>query len=69
MSLISKFAYVFAQARQDSKGPDIQPLIIFSGDVFSPSTESSVLKGEHMVPVLNNLGIDLACYGNHGTTS
>ncbi|DAA76892.1 TPA_exp: putative 5'-nucleotidase [Trichophyton benhamiae CBS 112371] len=65
VSLISKFAYVFAQARQDSKGPDIQPLIIFSGDVFSPSTESSVLKGEHMVPVLNNLGIDLACYGNH----
>ncbi|EFR02476.1 2,3-cyclic-nucleotide 2-phosphodiesterase [Nannizzia gypsea CBS 118893] len=63
--LISKFAHAVSQAKQDGKGSDIQPLTIFSGDVFSPSTESSVLKGEHMVPVLNHLDIDLACYGNH----
>ncbi|KAF3900196.1 2,3-cyclic-nucleotide 2-phosphodiesterase [Trichophyton interdigitale] len=65
VDLISKFAHVFTRARQDSKSPDIQPLTIFSGDVFSPSTESSVLKGEHMVPILNHLDIDIACYGNH----
>ena len=27
------------------------------------------MKGEHMVPVLNELGIDVACYGNHGLFS
>ena len=41
-------------------------LTIFSGDAFSPSLESSILKGEHIVPVLNHLGVDVACYGNHG---
>ncbi|EEQ35202.1 2,3-cyclic-nucleotide 2-phosphodiesterase [Microsporum canis CBS 113480] len=64
--LIAKFAHVITQSKQSSGSLDIPPLTIFSGDVFSPSTESSVLKGEHMVPILNHLGIDLACYGNHG---
>ncbi|KAM5496409.1 putative UDP-sugar diphosphatase [Microsporum canis] len=63
--LIAKFAHVITQSKQSSGSLDIPPLTIFSGDVFSPSTESSVLKGEHMVPILNHLGIDLACYGNH----
>lgn len=40
-------------------------LRIFSGDAFSPSLEAAVLRGHHMVPVLNNLDIDVACYGNH----
>ncbi|KAJ5538893.1 hypothetical protein N7494_008372 [Penicillium frequentans] len=43
--------------------PDI--LTFFSGDAFNPSLESSVTKGRHMVPFLNNLGIDVACVGNH----
>lgn len=29
--------------------------MLFSGDAFNPSLESSVTKGGHMVPVLNNL--------------
>jgi 2',3'-cyclic-nucleotide 2'-phosphodiesterase (5'-nucleotidase family) len=40
-------------------------LLFFSGDCFNPSIESSVTKGKHMVPVVNKLGIDVACYGNH----
>ena len=44
---------------------DSAVLRIFSGDAFSPSLEAAVLRGNHMVPVLNNLGIDVACYGNH----
>lgn len=36
---------------------------MFSGDVFSPSVESSVTRGSHMVPVLNELGIDVSVTG------
>eukprot|EP00804_Cyclotella_cryptica_P006694 CCRYP_008652-RA/>CCRYP_008652-RA protein AED:0.08 eAED:0.08 QI:0/0.75/0.6/1/1/1/5/76/565 len=37
----------------------------FSGDAFSPSAMSTVLRGEQMIPVLNALSIDAACLGNH----
>ncbi|KAF2458684.1 5'-nucleotidase [Lineolata rhizophorae] len=40
-------------------------LTFFSGDAFNPSLESSVTKGRHMVPVLNGIGTDCACVGNH----
>ncbi|KAK7403784.1 hypothetical protein QQX98_010426 [Neonectria punicea] len=40
-------------------------LTLFSGDAFNPSLESSVTKGQHMVPVLNLIGTDVACVGNH----
>lgn len=38
-------------------------LTLFSGDAFNPSLESSVTKGRHMVPILNNLGTAVACVG------
>ncbi|KAH7083327.1 Metallo-dependent phosphatase-like protein [Paraphoma chrysanthemicola] len=40
-------------------------LTFFSGDAFNPSIESSITKGRHMVPVLNNIGTDVSCVGNH----
>ncbi|KAI1110293.1 Metallo-dependent phosphatase-like protein [Nemania sp. NC0429] len=40
-------------------------LTFFSGDAFNPSLESSVTKGDHMVPLLNNIGTDAAALGNH----
>ncbi|KAJ3741932.1 Metallo-dependent phosphatase-like protein [Lentinula detonsa] len=40
-------------------------LILFSGDVFSPSVESSVTRGSHMVPVMNYLAPDVSMTGNH----
>ncbi|KIW71023.1 hypothetical protein PV04_03244 [Phialophora macrospora] len=40
-------------------------LTLFSGDAFNPSLESSVTKGSHMVPVLNLIGTDVSCVGNH----
>ncbi|XP_026333736.1 snake venom 5'-nucleotidase-like [Hyposmocoma kahamanoa] len=43
----------------------LNPLVLFSGDVFSPSTLSIFTKGEHMVPVLNELGTRCAVFGNH----
>ncbi|OAF69336.1 hypothetical protein A3Q56_02862 [Intoshia linei] len=43
----------------------LNPLIIFSGDVLSPSLISRVTRGEHMVGVLNSCDVDVAVYGNH----
>ncbi|KAI9690082.1 MAG: hypothetical protein M1820_010021 [Bogoriella megaspora] len=38
---------------------------LFSGDAFNPSLESSVTKGSHMIPILNGVGTNIACVGNH----
>ncbi|KAF9236777.1 Metallo-dependent phosphatase-like protein [Melanogaster broomeanus] len=62
-TVLGRFAHVFRQAKTLPEAE--RPITIFSGDAFSPSLESSVMKGEHMVPVLNHLLIDVACYGNH----
>ncbi|KAF8503744.1 Metallo-dependent phosphatase [Russula emetica] len=35
-------------------------LSLFSGDVFSPSVDSSVTRGSHMVPVMNMLAPDIS---------
>ncbi len=40
-------------------------LTLFSGDVFSPSVESSVTRGEHMVPIMNHMQISASVCGNH----
>ncbi|KAF8797843.1 flagellar associated protein [Phlegmacium glaucopus] len=40
-------------------------LVLFSGDVFSPSIESTVTRGSHMVPVMNLIGVDVSLTGNH----
>ncbi|CAL4062120.1 unnamed protein product, partial [Meganyctiphanes norvegica] len=44
---------------------DRQPLILFSGDILAPSIMSTFTHGEQMVPVMNQLGIHCAVYGNH----
>ena len=41
------------------------PLILFSGDAFSPSLESQTTQGGHMVDALNKLAVDAAVLGNH----
>lgn len=40
-------------------------LSLFSGDLFSPSMESTVTRGSHMVPIINELAPDVALTGNH----
>jgi 5'-nucleotidase len=41
------------------------PLVIFSGDAFSPSVTSSITGGTHIPPVLNLIGVHTATLGNH----
>ncbi|KAF5373703.1 hypothetical protein D9758_000954 [Tetrapyrgos nigripes] len=60
-TVLSRFSYIFNQKHK----ADDSYLTIFSGDAFGPSLESNLLKGEHIIPVLNHLKIDVACYGNH----
>lgn len=44
---------------------DLNPIVLFSGDVFSPSMLSFFTQGEEMVPVLNKLNTKCAVFGNH----
>lgn len=44
---------------------DENPVVLFSGDVFSPSMLSFFTQGEEMVPVLNQIGTKCAVFGNH----
>ncbi|KAJ2500653.1 hypothetical protein IWW47_003200, partial [Coemansia sp. RSA 2052] len=52
---------------QNRRGAElaVPTLTLFSGDAYFPSLESSISRGEHMLPVLNRLGIDAATLGNH----
>ncbi|KAF2706322.1 5'-nucleotidase-like protein [Pleomassaria siparia CBS 279.74] len=63
---IARFQTLVNYYRDDERFKD-QPklLTFFSGDAFNPSLESSVTKGSHMVPILNGIGTDVACVGNH----
>nr|XP_008260488.2 trifunctional nucleotide phosphoesterase protein YfkN isoform X1 [Oryctolagus cuniculus] len=43
----------------------LNPLLIFSGDCLNPSVLSTITKGKHMIPILNELGVHCAVFGNH----
>ncbi|KAJ4398217.1 hypothetical protein N0V85_006343 [Neurospora sp. IMI 360204] len=65
---ISRFMTAVNEYRNDERyqGHGKPELVtLFSGDVFNPSLESSVTKGSHMVPILNKIGTQCACVGNH----
>ncbi|KAG1650224.1 Trifunctional nucleotide phosphoesterase protein YfkN [Nymphon striatum] len=44
---------------------DLNPMILFSGDILAPSIMSTFTKGEQMIPVLNALNVTCAVFGNH----
>lgn len=48
---------------------DKNPLVLFSGDLWNPSKLSAIFKGEHIVDVVNTIGIDAAGLGNHDLVS
>lgn len=61
---IARFQTIVNQYRSDPQYANQPKLItLFSGDAFNPSLESSITKGRHMVPILNNIGTDVACVG------
>ncbi|KAF2739654.1 Metallo-dependent phosphatase [Polyplosphaeria fusca] len=63
---IARFQTLTNYYRHDQKYEGQSKLLtFFSGDAFNPSLESSVTKGSHMIPILNGIGTDVACVGNH----
>ena len=40
-------------------------LVLFAGDLLSPSVMSGVFKGEQMIAAFNSIGVDYATLGNH----
>jgi 5'-nucleotidase len=61
----SRCKSVVAAARAAAAAVGAHSLLVHSGDAFSPSILSAVTRGAHMVPVLQTLGVDVACVGNH----
>ena len=61
---VARFQTVVNHYRSDPRYLEQPKLItLFSGDAYNPSLESSVTKGKHMVPILNNIGTNVACVG------
>jgi len=49
---VTQFAQMVTDARESWKASSKEGLVFFSGDLFSPSVESSVTRGTHMVFVV-----------------
>ena len=47
------------------KAFDPHTLVLFAGDLLSPSVMSNAFQGKQMVEALNRLGVDYATLGNH----
>ena len=48
-----------------TRAQDPQALLLFAGDLLSPSVESSVFQGSQMITALDRLGVTAATFGNH----
>ncbi|KAA0200128.1 Trifunctional nucleotide phosphoesterase protein YfkN [Fasciolopsis buskii] len=58
----ARFVTALKQFRAQAKE---NTLILFSGDLLSPSSLSMTTEGSHMIDVLNHLNLDCAVIGNH----
>eukprot|EP00906_Rhabdomonas_costata_P004932 RCo007399 len=59
---ISRLATVVAHKRADYGE---QLLVLFSGDTFSPSLLSTLMRGQQVIPVFQALRVDAGMFGNH----
>lgn len=41
------------------------PLVLFSGDFMSPSLQSVLMRGKHMIDAFNLIGVQFGTFGNH----
>ncbi|MDR7401230.1 MAG: 5'-nucleotidase C-terminal domain-containing protein [Armatimonadota bacterium] len=58
---LDRLATVVKRVRQT----DPEAMLLFAGDLISPSVESSVFKGAQLIDGFNRLGVDAATPGNH----
>jgi len=58
---LDRLATVVNRVRQS----DPEALLLFAGDLISPSVESTLFRGAQLIDGLNQLGVDVATLGNH----
>ncbi len=58
---LDRLAMVVNRVRQS----DPEALLLFAGDLISPSVESTLFRGAQLIDGLNQLGVDVATLGNH----
>jgi 5'-nucleotidase len=58
---MARIATLVARTRAESP----HTLLALAGDTISPSVMSAVLRGEQMIAAWNQLGLDVATFGNH----
>ncbi len=58
---MARIATLVARTRAESP----HTLLALAGDTISPSVMSAVLRGEQMISAWNQLGLDVATFGNH----
>jgi 2',3'-cyclic-nucleotide 2'-phosphodiesterase (5'-nucleotidase family) len=58
---LSRFSTYFKQVHE--RFPNAE--MLFAGDLLSPSSDSQLTRGLHMVEALNRLGVKVATLGNH----
>jgi 2',3'-cyclic-nucleotide 2'-phosphodiesterase (5'-nucleotidase family) len=62
--LLDNFARLKTLIKEESKGaPNV--ITALPGDFLAPSLLSSLDRGKAMVEMLNLVGIDIVCFGNH----
>ncbi|CAC5409126.1 E3.1.3.5 [Mytilus coruscus] len=44
---------------------ELNPVVLFSGDILNPSLMSIFMKGDQMIPIINSLNVQCAVFGNH----
>jgi 5'-nucleotidase len=60
-----RFVYQWKKSMQEELSKGRTVLSFLSGDAWSPSIMSTIVRGKQMVPVLNALKLSAACLGNH----
>ena len=53
------------KSQQENNNDGGETIVICAGDFLSPSLLSSLDKGYSMVDILNEVGVDYVCFGNH----
>ena len=61
----ARFVHRAQTAKASALAEGIPSITLFSGDCISPSLLSTVMQGEHMLPVLHAVGVRAAVLGNH----
>ena len=68
VSLVPRgFALLHARLQvKEYRAKGANPFICFSGDAYNPSLMSTITLGKQMVPILNEIGVNVSCVGVGG---